>query len=173
MKRRYLGDSYDAVKRLWREVLAEWAPLYAEPRYIPEDIRSAFTTFTHIPVLTDSRPRVYAVLNDPDTGIRLPGRKNQSEGGTHITLPTIHKQVRSAGVRCVITFDQSSHREPGLTRQDQRNAKRAWLRHHGVSAFYYVSHAPFLFAFSGPKHMKQARDILQRAGVPDWRIEDE
>ena len=34
MKRDYLGDSYDAVKRLWQQALSGWAPLYAEPRFI-------------------------------------------------------------------------------------------------------------------------------------------
>ncbi len=29
VKRAYLGDSYDAVKRLWQQLLAEWAPLHA------------------------------------------------------------------------------------------------------------------------------------------------
>lgn len=46
MNREFLGDSYDAVKRLWQETLAEWAPLFAEPRYIPKDIRDDFTAFT-------------------------------------------------------------------------------------------------------------------------------
>jgi len=86
VKRQYLGDSYDAVKRLWQEILAEWAPLHAEPRFIPEDIRSEFTAFTRIDLLNEHRPMFYAILNDPDTGIRLPNRLNQSDGRSHITL---------------------------------------------------------------------------------------
>jgi hypothetical protein len=35
MKSQFLGDSYDAVKRMWHEMLADWAPLYAEPRFLP------------------------------------------------------------------------------------------------------------------------------------------
>ena len=83
MKGQYLGDSYDAVKRLWQEVLAEWVQLYAEPRFIPGDIRSKFTAFTRIPLLNERRPTVYAILNDPDTGIRLPkGRISPKVGPT-------------------------------------------------------------------------------------------
>ncbi len=43
MKRVYLGDSYDAVKRLWQQALTEWAPLYVEPQFIPKDIQAEYT----------------------------------------------------------------------------------------------------------------------------------
>lgn len=170
MKIQFLGDSYDAVKRLWQETLAEWAPLLAEPRFIPKDIRRDFTAFTRIPVLAERRPPVYSILNDPDTGIRLPDRENQREGMSHISLATIAGQVKRAEVRCVVTFDQSHHREVGFSPKDQRNAKVLWLRREGLHAFYYVSHAPFLFAFSEHAHMKQVRTLLREAGVPGSRI---
>jgi hypothetical protein len=48
MKRDYLGDSYDAVKRMWQDMLVNWAPLYAEPRFIPEDLRADFTLLTRM-----------------------------------------------------------------------------------------------------------------------------
>ena len=32
------------------------------------------------------RPPRYSILNDPDTGVRLPDEENQAEGCTHITL---------------------------------------------------------------------------------------
>jgi len=78
MKRRYLGDSYDAVKRLWQQVLAVNAPLYAEPRFIPIELRADFTRLTCIPILSDRPAAPVSILNDPDTGIRLPGESNQS-----------------------------------------------------------------------------------------------
>ena len=161
------------MKRLWQEVFAEWAPLYAEPRFIPEDIRSEFTAFTRIPLLNEHRPMFCAILNDPDTGIRLPNRSNQSEGRSHIALSTIREQLRNAAVQCVITFDQSKHREPGLSLKSQRNAKLQWLQRERLSAFYYVSHAPFLFAFSEPARMGVALSLIRRAGVPVNRIEEQ
>ena len=173
MKRQYLGDSYDAVKRLWQEVFAEWAPLHAEPKFIPEDIRSEFTAFTRIPLLNEHRPTFYAILNDPDIGIRLPNRSNQSEDKSHITLSTIREQLRNVAVRCVITFDQSKYREPGLNHKNQRNAKLQWLQREGLSAFYYVSHAPFLFVFSESTRMDVALGFIRRAGVPANRIEEQ
>ena len=171
MKRQYLGDSYDAVKRLWQEIFAEWAPLHAEPRFIPTDIRGKFTAFTRIPILSERCPAVYSILNDPDTGIRLPDRANQTEGASHVNLATILGQLRNSAIRCVITFDQSHHREQGFTSKDQRKAKIQWLKRERMHAFYYVSHAPFLFAFSRTAYMKAARALLRKAGLPDGRIE--
>ncbi|MDE2157200.1 MAG: hypothetical protein KGJ32_15145 [Xanthomonadaceae bacterium] len=171
MKQQFLGDSYDAVKRLWQEAFAEWAPLLAEPRYVPNDIRSDFTTVTRIPILDSHRPPVYSIFNDPDTGIRFPDRQNQKEGTTHINLATIAKQLTETAVRCVVTFDQSHHRELGFSPADQRNAKASWLRAQGLHAFYYVSHAPFLFAFSDGGHMETARNRLLALGIPAARIE--
>ncbi|MFZ5763024.1 MAG: hypothetical protein ACOY8P_08880 [Thermodesulfobacteriota bacterium] len=170
MKRQFLGDSYDAVKRLWQETFAEWAPLLAEPQFIPEDIWNDFTKITRIPLLSGHRPPAYSIFNDPDTGIRLPDRKNQKEGLTHVSLATIKNQLMNPAVRCVVTFDQSHHREPGFTPSDQRNAKVSWLRQQKLHAFYYVSHAPFLFAFSEPKYMKEARERLLKVGIPESRI---
>jgi hypothetical protein len=89
MKRDYLGDSYDAVKRLWQQILAAWAPLYAEPRFIPEDVRADFTRLTGIPILRDAPKAAYSILNDPDTGIRLPDGDDQTQSRHHITLPAI------------------------------------------------------------------------------------
>lgn len=121
-------------------------------------------------MLADSRPPVYSILNDPDTGIRLPDRENQREGLSHVNLATIASQVKNAEVRCVVTFDQSHHREAGFSPRDQRNAKVLWLQRAGLYAFYYVSHAPFLFAFSERTHMKKVQTLLRAAGVPNSRI---
>ena len=73
MRRKHLGDSYDALKRLWQELLADWAPLYATQTFIPINLQQEFTQLTKIPVLPDDPPPIYSILNDPDTGIRLPG----------------------------------------------------------------------------------------------------
>lgn len=50
MRRRYLGHSYDAVKRLWAELLRDWALFYAEPRFVPEELRVEYTAMSGIPV---------------------------------------------------------------------------------------------------------------------------
>jgi hypothetical protein len=171
MKREYLGDSYDAVKRLWQQVFAGWAPLYAEPQFLPEQLRVDFTQLTGIPVLTADHSRDYSILNDPDVGIRLPQEANQAEGRTHISIATVIKQLREQGPRCVVTFDQSDYRNSDLRRVDQRRVKMVPLRESGFPAFYYVSHAPFLFAFRNVEFLQELRSRLVRAGIPADRFE--
>ncbi|MBU1181610.1 MAG: hypothetical protein KKF00_05485 [Proteobacteria bacterium] len=170
MKRDYLGDSYDAVKRMWQGMFADLAPLYAEPRFIQENLRAEFTLLTGIPMLLDKTKGVFSILNDPDTGIRLPGERNQSEGRTHIAIDTIATQLKR-GPLCVITFDQSDYRNNGMKRNQQRRAKMQALAEKGLHSFYYVSHAPFLFAAPDLHSFLRIRTILRTAGIPEWRLE--
>ena len=53
VQEQYLGDSYDAVKRLWQELLAPLAPLFAKGDYIPKELRIDYTRLTGIPMLPD------------------------------------------------------------------------------------------------------------------------
>ena len=149
MKRDYLGDSYyDAVKRLWQQVLSDWATtLRGSTVHSRRPSRRVHTADGHF----DAARRAsapYSILNDPDTGIRLPGENNQEESRAHIALPRIRNQLQQPGLRSVITFDQSDYRHSELKRDQQRHAKMRFLAEAGLFAFYYVSHAPFLFAFS-------------------------
>ena len=169
MKREFLGDSYDAVKRLWGELLRDWAQLYAAPRFIPEELRSDFTRLTGIKILPDKPFGIYSILNDPDTGIRLPNKSNQTEGRTHIALPSIVTQLQDDAARCVITFDQSNYRTSGL--KGQRWQKMQYLGDNGIQSFYYVSHAPFLFAASSPQALQELGRILSNAGIPAERLD--
>lgn len=171
MKQAYLGDSYDAVKRLWQQLLASTAPLFAEPRFIPAELQPNFTLLTGIPMLSAQPPPVFSILNDPDTGIRLPGEDNQSESRTHISIDSIVHQLQRQQPQCIITFDQSDYRHSDLGRDEQRLAKMRSLAQAGASAFYYVSHAPFLFAFPTLDTLQQIHALLTRAGVPAKRLE--
>lgn len=171
MNRKYLGDSYDAVKRLWQQSLLEWAPLYAEPRFIPDELRSDFTKMTHIPVLGSGISGSYSVLNDPDTGVQSPESKNQRANISHASLAFIRSQVMQRSVRCVVTFDQSKHRKAGAPPEHQRAAKLSWLQEQGVAAFYYVSHAPFLFACSTLRDLRKVASLVSGAGVPKARLQ--
>ncbi len=171
MKRKYLGDSYDAVKRMWQDMLSVWAPLYAEPRFIPQDLRLEFTKLTRIPMLPNQRQSVYSILNDPDTGIKLPDSQmmDQLKSLTHISIETIARQLDD-GAQCVITFDQSYHRGIKLNLNQQLHAKMATLAERGHYSFYYVSHARFLFAFSDEAARQKVLRILENAGIPMSKI---
>lgn len=171
MKREYLGDSYDALKRLWQELIANWAPLYANPIFIPKDIRKEFTLLTGIPMAPDDPPSKYSILNDPDTGIRLPDESNQKESRKHIAFKTIVKQLRETGARCVITYDQSNYRNIGMKLDEQRKVKMDRIFEEGFYCFYYVSHATFLFSASTRNSLYQIQNILIKGGVPERRFE--
>lgn len=144
-----------------------WDIIYCEERvscffYM----KAEYTLLTKIPMLPDGPKGMFSVLNDPDTGIRLPGEKNQSEEPTHITTNTIAHQMES-GALCIITFDQSDYRNIGIKRDQQRKIKMRNLAAKGLHSFYYVSHAPFLFAAPDSQSLDRIKGILQNAGIPE------
>ena len=113
----------------------------------------------------------YSVLNDPDTGIRLPDEDNQGEGRKHVTLATICGQLRREAARAVVTFDQSRYRHSELKFDEQRRVKMRYLAAPGLFAFYYVSHAPFLFVFPSADMRPELRQRVLSFDVPDTRLE--
>jgi hypothetical protein len=165
MKKAYIGDSYDIVKRFWACLLREWAPLYAKPEFIPQSLRREYTKLTGIPMLPSRRPARYSVFLDPDTGISLPCKRPRSSG--HIPICTVVGELQSEGVVCVVTYDQSfqrGQREAGIRQKLNELARNK------VCGFYYDSHAPFLFATTGRRQLKRLRQTLLRAGVPAERL---
>ena len=131
MKRDYLGDSYDAVKRLWQKF--SWIAHHCTLIHgsFQKAFDGEFTRLTGISMLPDSPQQPYSILNDPDTGIRLPGENNQRESRVHIALPRIRK-VQRPRLRCVITFDQSDYRPSELKRDQQRHSKMRFLAEAGL-----------------------------------------
>ena len=171
MKREFLGDSYDVVKRMWRDLFQDVAPLFAEPRFVQNDLQSDFEKLTRIPMLKGRQSKKISILNDPDTGIRLPGEQNQREGRSHVTIASIINQLRNDQVYCVVTFDQSDYRNSILNRTQQRNAKLVAINDAGYFAFYYVSHAPFMFALRCQEDLNDLVCRIQNFGIPRSRIE--
>ena len=171
VKRDFLGDSYDLVKSFWHRVLADWAPLFADPFFIPDDLREDYSCLTGIEMLPTPPPERFSIINDPDTGIRLPWEANQREGRTHTTISAIISQLEELRPKCIITFDQSNYRHSGYTLEQQRHVKLEELRMRLRYGFYYRSHAPFLFTFNNQGDMQHVRTILVDAGIPADRIE--
>ncbi len=172
MKRIYLGDSYDIVKRFWAKSLHPVAPLYAHPRFVPEEIRAEYKAVTSIPVLdTDSPPeRPFGLLLDPDTGIPLATESKTKATASHAPLSFIvevNKQLRPTYMIC---FDQSYHRSHKLKKPEQLEQKREFLRGHGLNSFYYVSHAPFLFVARKAEILNKVRRRLVSLGIPRSRF---
>lgn len=168
----YLGDTYDIVKRFWAESLRQLGPLYSHPRFVPTGIRARYTAVTSIPVLdTENLPEgPFGLLLDPHTGIPLLAESQAEATASHAPLPFIlqvNERLRPAYMIC---FDQSYHRHHELSRTEQLEEKREFLRGHGMSSFYYDSHAPYLFMAGKAETLSAVRSRLVSLGVPEERF---
>ena len=170
MKQTFLGDSYDALKRLWADILRDWAPLYVERRWISKDIQRPFTRFTGIPMLPKRLGSRHSILLDPDTGIMARGRLAARHNQTHVTVDTIAEMLGEPGVRCVVTFDMSFSRRGQNEMKKARQAKLRKLQNLGCHGLYYTSHVSFLFAVSSNRRLQELHGLLRRAGIPETRV---
>ena len=167
MDRKYLGDSYDLVKRFFGQVLHRVAPLYAHDRFIPRAIRQEFSTITGIPILEKGQVGDMGVHLDPSTGIPL--NPNAPLTTSHAPIAFIAETAKKSTY--LICFDQSHHRKHELSPEGQRARKRELLSQRGILSFYYRSHAPFLFAARDSRILGELRTISIAAGIPECRFE--
>jgi hypothetical protein len=173
MLAKYLGDSYDLVKRFWAESLRSVAPLYAHPRFVRPAIRQPYTLVTSIPVLDTDKlpPRPFGLLFDPHTGIPLPDESVTEASPSHAPLPFIAQVNATLRPAYAICFDQSLHRHHALSKQQQLEKKREFLGGKGIGSFYYDSHAPFLFMAERSEFLSAVKARLVSLGVPPDRFE--
>src|SRR5437762_2336914 len=164
-------DPYDLVKRFWKKSLEPVAPLYAHPRFVPSTIRTHYTAVTTIPIL-DTRPhgRV-GVLIDPDTGIPLPDSTATRATTKYASLLFIIELNKELHPEYIICFDQSFHRKHELSKEERREKKMTFLRERGIHSFYYVSHAPFLFAAQTTHILVSVLGCLISQGIPKSRFQ--
>jgi hypothetical protein len=169
MREKYLGDSYDIVKRFWCESLRAIAPLNAHPEFLPAEIRERYTAVTLIPVLDlESLPKKpFGILLDPDTGIPLPSASQKRMTPSHAPLPCIAQVMGALHPLYVICFDQSHYRQPGSSGDQQKQKKMDYLKARGLASFYYVSHASFLFITDAPKSLAAIHKRLVSLGIPE------
>lgn len=173
--KRYLGDSFDIVKRFWAERLRAVAPLLAHPRFVPADLKSQFERMVSMRVLdrNETPAGPFGLFLDPHTGVPLPTAPRQTATVSHAPLAFIEAEFSRLRPRYLVCFDQSHDRVPDLGRSDQRALKRADLKSRSLFSFYYVSHAPFLFAASDTAVLESLRSRLVEAGIPEWRFESD
>ncbi len=167
MHERHLGDSYDILKKFWHDQLSRLAPVFAHPRFIPVDLVDRYSSLTGIPLLPKSVDQKYALLLDPHTGIPLPTAANQDVRLSHAPISFIRNLFDDNKLTFVICFDQASDRLNDAPVEDQRDQKREWLSNNGIHSFYYVSHAPFLFASPTRDVLISVRNQLVASGIPE------
>jgi hypothetical protein len=132
-----------------------------------------YTAVTSIPILDlDALPEgAYGLFLDPHTGIPLPHESVTQATASHASLPFIVQVSESLRPAYMMCFDQSYHRRHELTVVAQRERKQAFLREHGISSFYYLSHAPFLFMAKTQANLDVLRQRLLALGIPPQRFE--
>ncbi|SRR6266568_476018 len=174
MNKKYLGDSYDLVKRYWAESLHSVAPLFAHSRFILNEIRSQYFLLTTIRILDPhgSLPETpFGILLDPDTGIPLPSCSREKATAKHSPLKFILDVNEQLKPQYIICFDQSHRRQNGFSMRDQRTEKRNFLQERGLGSFYFESHASFLFASQFSNVLEVLRNRLVTAGIPLNRLD--
>jgi hypothetical protein len=172
MDKKYLGDSYDLVKRFFCQVLSPIANLYAHPKFVPFEMRGSYTKVTTVPILPDTGPEGhFGILLDPTTGIPLPTGGANSTSTDYVRLEFIVDLDEKRHPDYMICFDQSHHRQHELDKKKQRELKMRFLHQSGLSSFYYVSHAPFLFVAHTSEALDHVFDLLISVGIPNCKFE--
>ena len=96
---------------------------------------------------------------------------NQVASASHAPIAFIDAEALRLGASYVVCSDQSHKREKGLSAPDQRATKRAGLKDRGWFSFYYVSHAPFVFASRLSETLQRIQELLLDSGIPATRFE--
>jgi hypothetical protein len=168
MDPRFLGDSYDLVKRFLAENLSSIAPIYAEGTFIPEEIREAFIRITKIPIFHPPVARPFAIFLDPCTGIPSPNHRSRKPTKENAPLPFIREVFEIYHPEFLICFDQSY--SYSKNKESCMKEKLNALTAVELCAFYYASHANFLFVAESAKIANSIKKQLMNAGIPGWRF---
>lgn len=141
MQEKFLGDSYDLVKRFWAERLPVEklliAPLYAHPQFVPVAIRPRFCKLTKMKMFDpDNCPEgEFGLFLDPDTGIPLPDGSHREVTVKHAPLTFIVQEIKHLQPAYTICFDQSHHRAPDVGKSEQMKKKMEFLQNEGLHSF--------------------------------------
>jgi hypothetical protein len=159
----WLGDSYDVVKRFFAGCLRDLGyQVYVDPMPTGSwsQHESQFLDFIGARHVREAKPGKTALLLDPDTGIGARLSKK------HTTIRHIVEQLDRH--KLIFVFDQSFSRgHPALS---QLEAKLCELATHEVDAFFYDSHARFLFASRSPTALAAVREAFVKLGLPSRRF---
>lgn len=165
MNPKFVGDSYDLVKRFFATELASLNyAVSIEPMFTGDwgDSKSGFHRL--IGMASDRKPsgvkQRRALFFDPDTGV------NESGGKRHVSFARLVDAADTYDL--VVSFDQAFSRRDEPSRA--MRAKLAHLQRLGCCAMYYDSHARFLFASRDAGCVDRWRDHLVSLGLPKRRL---
>jgi hypothetical protein len=165
MNPKWIGDSYDIVKRFFVKALKDLGySVYIDPMFTGDvtEIREQFLEFIGAQIKQDKPPIAgqTAILVDPDTGI------SKKRTARHITIKDLVDLMDTYSI--AFAFDQSfSYSKDD---REQMVAKLKPMHELGAVGFYYDSHAKFAFGSKSAKAIESLKDHLKDKGLPASRI---
>ena len=164
MHPQWFGDSYDVVKRFFVEVLSDAGfETFVDPMLTSDwdGIEADFYRFLKAkPLETYEGGRNVALFLDPDTGV---GKRPSPQ---HTTVPLMAEKLSEFPI--VFSFDQSFSR--GKDSRAQIAEKLAAATELGASAFFYDSHARFLFLAESDELCHRVMSAILSVGLPRSRL---
>ncbi|MDX1439105.1 MAG: hypothetical protein R3284_04300 [Rubricoccaceae bacterium] len=164
MNPQWFGDSFDIVKRFFAEVLRELDyEIFVDPMSTGDwsELETRFLTFLGVQHIRDVKDtQRSALLLDPDTGI------GKRETKKHTSIQRIITELGNHNI--VFAFDQSFSR--GRPSLPQMREKLEHVQSLGAFAFFYDSHARFLFASRSRQDLDSVVGQLIAVGLPSTRI---
>lgn len=165
MNPKYLGDSYDFVKRFFINVIKEFGyEVSIDPRFTGEWEEQAenYEKILGAKIEAGNADKLIkrACFIDPDTGVMKKRTKH------HISFVDISKYLDEYEI--VFAFDQSFSRSKDSRSQIANKLNQ--IQSLGRYAVYYDSHAKFIFAASSEQTLKCLVLSLIDAGLPRSRL---
>ncbi len=164
MNTKYLGDSYDLVKRFFARELGNLGyQVAADPMFTgswSDEERIQFFKLVHASPENNRAPSRTALFLDPDTGI------HERSSRQHVSYARIADETDR--YQLVFSFDQSFSRQEAPAAVVQRKIQA--MKALGCSAMYYDSHARFLFASRVDNIIMELREHLMSVGLPGSRL---
>lgn len=163
MNERWFGDSYDIVKRFFVGVVtANGYTVYADPMFTGRGER-AFLRFIQAATHADGASlKNSALFMDPDTGVSV----HDGASKRHTNVTALVEKLSEHDL--VFVFDQAFSR--ALPARPQLFRKLRKLQALGAHAFYYDSHARFLFCTRTLARLTSLRRAIVKTGLPENRV---
>ena len=165
MNPKYLGDSYDLVKRFFcRELSLLGYSVAVDPMFTgawSANEQEFYRLIGAEPIAGERTTSTRAALFlDPDTGI------NEKGGGKHASFDRLAQEA--ASYELVFAFDQSFSRQckPEKVMREKLSA----LRSRGCHGMFYDSHARFVFVATERHALHELQLQLLSLGLPASRL---
>jgi hypothetical protein len=157
------GDSYDLVKRVLLEVVSNSGlEVYADPM-ITDSMPEIEKQF-HVLINAKQLPagiiskKFHCLFVDPDIGL------SEKKTKLHVTFYELQNKL-SIVWDLIFVYDQSFSRS--IKSNERIQIKLMKLRLIGLNAFYYASHANFLFVSKDKNILEMVEQKLLGFGIPN------